>query len=165
MITPAYVRAMAGYNSHMNREVYAAAARLDNESRQRDRGGFWASIQGTLSHIAWADQSWMSRFDGWDKPGVPLKQSGRFVADFSTLQALRSQMDARLEAWAGRLEEAWLNAEERWFSASLREEVCRARTVLVAHLFNHQTHHRGQAHAMITAAGETTGATDLFVIM
>ena len=35
-ITPAYVRAMAGYNSHMNREVYAAAARLDNESRQRD---------------------------------------------------------------------------------------------------------------------------------
>ncbi len=39
------------------------------------------------------------------------------------------------------------------------------RGILVAHFFNHQTHHRGQAHAMITAAGEQTGDTDLPLIV
>jgi uncharacterized damage-inducible protein DinB len=39
------------------------------------------------------------------------------------------------------------------------------RGILVAHFFNHQTHHRGQAHAMITAASEQTGDTDLFLVV
>ena len=165
MITSAFVRAMVAYNSYMNREVYAAAARLDDEARTMDRGSFWCSIHGTLSHLAWADQMWMSRFDGWDKPNVPLKQSGGFIADFTQLQAARCDMDARLEAWAGRLGDDWLGQDHSWFSNSLNQEVSRARAILCAHLFNHQTHHRGQVHAMITAAGESTGPTDLFVIL
>ncbi len=156
---------MAGYNSHMNREVYAAAARLDESARRLHRGGFWSSIHGTLSHIAWADQAWMNRLDGWDRPALPLKHSDRFIDDFAELQARRLEMDAGLQRWAERVEEPWLTEDHRWFSASLNQDVCRARSVLVAHLFNHQTHHRGQAHAMLTAAGESTGPTDLFAIL
>ena len=165
MITPAFVHAMAGYNAHMNREVYAAAARLDEEARRQDRGAFWRSIHGTLSHLAWADQMWMSRFDGWEKPGVKLPQSDTFVAEFEVLAALRPEMDARLEAWAGRVDQGWLDAEHHWFSGATQREVSRRRAGLVMHLFNHQTHHRGQAHAMITAAGERTGDTDLWLVV
>ena len=162
MITPAFVRAMAGYNSHMNREVYAAAGRLDEAARRRDRGAFWHSIHGTLSHLVWADQMWMSRFDGWDKPDVPLARSDAFAPDFAAMAALRPAMDARLEAWAGRLDPAWLDADQHWFSGAAQRAVSKPRPGLMMHLFNHQTHHRGQAHAMVTAAGERTGDTDLW---
>ncbi len=164
MITPGFVRMMAAYNTYMNGEIYAAAARLTDEARRADRGAFWHSIHGTLSHLVWADQMWMSRFADWEKPGVPLKQSADFVADFDAMRALRPEMDARLEAWAAQLDPAWLEADQRWFSGATQQEVSRPRTRLVAHMFNHQTHHRGQAHAMVTAAGERTGDTDLWLV-
>ena len=63
MITPAYVRLMAQYNAEMNRRLYAAAARLTDAERKADRGAFWQSIHGTLTHILWGDTQWMSRFD------------------------------------------------------------------------------------------------------
>ncbi len=55
----------------MNRRLYAAAARLCDAERKADRGAFWGSIHGTLTHILWGDTQWMSRFDNWPKPDVP----------------------------------------------------------------------------------------------
>ena len=63
MISPAYVRLMAEYNAEMNRRLYGAAARLTDAERKADRGAFWKSIHGTLTHILWGDTQWMSRFD------------------------------------------------------------------------------------------------------
>ncbi len=78
MITPAYVRTMAAYNAEMNRRLYAAADRLDDAERRADRGAFWSSIHGTLCHLVWGDQMWMSRFAGWPKPAVgPARQRAR----------------------------------------------------------------------------------------
>jgi uncharacterized damage-inducible protein DinB len=164
MITSGFVRTMAEYNAELNRRVYAAAARLPDAARRADRGAFWRSIHGTLSHLVWADQMWMSRFDGWEKPGVKLADSAGYVTDFEAMQALRADMDSRLQDWAGRLDPAWLMCDQYWFSGAVQRDVHRPRTLLVAHLFNHQTHHRGQAHAMITAAGEATGETDLWLL-
>ena len=164
MITPAFAGTMAAYNSYMNREVYAAAARLSEADRTEDRGAFWGSIHGTLSHIAWADQMWMSRFDGWEKPTTLQRDSAGYMTDFGALHAARSDMDTRIERWAAGLEQPWLDQDQRWFSGGTQTDVSRPRTMVVMHFFNHQTHHRGQAHAMITAAGERTGATDLWVI-
>ena len=165
MITPAFVRTMAAYNTQMNRAVYEAAARLSDDARREDRGAFWRSIHGTLSHLVWADQMWMSRFDGWEKPGAVLKDSASLMPEFGPMQALRPEIDARLERWAAALGQDWLDSDQRWFSGAAQREVVRPRAVLVMHLFNHQTHHRGQAHAMITAAGERTGDTDLFLLV
>ena len=165
MITPGFVRTMAAYNAAMNRRVYEAAAALDDGARRQDRGAFWRSIHGTLSHLVWADQMWMSRFDGWDKPGVVLAQSGSYVADFGAMQTMRPEMDARLGQWAAAVDQPWLDADQRWFSGAAQRDVARPRAVLMMHLFNHQTHHRGQAHAMITAAGGRTGDTDLFLVV
>lgn len=62
MIGRDYAVTMARYNAEMNRRVYAAAARLPEAERAAERGVFWKSIQGTLSHILWADTMWLSRF-------------------------------------------------------------------------------------------------------
>ena len=165
MITPGFVRTMATYNTLMNRAVYDAASRLDDSARRADRGAFWRSIHGTLSHLVWADQQWMSRFAGWDKTGVGLQDSGSYVAEWDALAAKRPEMDARLEAWAATVEEHWLEEDQRWFSGAAQREMVRPRALLVAHMFNHQTHHRGQAHALLTAAGEQTGDTDLMLLV
>ena len=165
MIAPAYARTMAAYNSEMNRRLYESAARLTDQARREDRGAFWASVHGTLCHLVWGDTMWMSRFDGWQKPAVPIAQSDTMVADFDVLRSLREAADARIEDWAERVTEAWLAQDLVWYSGAAQREMRRGRAGLVVHFFNHQTHHRGQAHALITRAGEATGDTDLMLIV
>ena len=162
MITPAFVLTMAAYNAEMNRRVYGAAASLSEAQRRADGGAFWGSIQGTLCHLLWADQVWMSRLDGWDKPDLPLDRSAGFLdGPFDVMTAARIGMDERLLGWAERVDDDWLAGELVWFSGATQRQQTRPRALVVMHLFNHQTHHRGQAHALLTRAGAQTGATDL----
>ena len=161
----AYVRLMAQYNAEMNRRLYAAAARLTDADRKADRGAFWQSIHGTLTHILWGDTQWMSRFDAWPKPEVGQKQSAGMVDDFAALQTRRTKADADISAWANRVDDAWLAEDLVWFSGSAGREMRRQKGPLVVHFFNHQTHHRGQAHALLTACGQDTGDTDLFLVV
>ena len=164
MITPAYVRTMAAYNSEMNRRLYGPAARLTDEARKAERGAFWGSIQKTLTHILWGDHAWMSRFAGWDKPVGSLKQSAVWFEDFAALRAARIAADDGIERWAAGIDQRWIDTLV-WFSGAANREISAPRALLVAHFFNHQTHHRGQAHALITAAGEQTEDTDLFLVV
>ena len=92
------------------------------------------------------------------------KESAALFADFAGLKAERESADAKIEAWAARMDEAWLAADQVWFSGTTQREMRMKRSLLMMHLFNHQTHHRGQAHALITAANENTGDTDLFLL-
>jgi len=165
MITPSYVRTMAAYNAEMNRRLYAAASRLSDEERRRDRGAFWGSLHGTLVHILWGDRQWMSRFDDWQRPTTPIKESRGMIDDYGELAAARIEADAAIERWAQKVDEAWLNADLTWFSGAAQREISAPKRLLVTHFFNHQTHHRGQAHALITAAGEKTEDTDLFLVI
>jgi uncharacterized damage-inducible protein DinB len=165
MITPEYVRVMAAYNAEMNRRVYAAAARMDDSARRADRGAFWHSIHGTLSHLIWGDRMWMSRFDGWPRPEESIRQSDMLFDDFAAMRIARIDADAALSAWAARIDAAWLAGDLVWFSGATQREQRKPKDLLAVHFFNHQTHHRGQVHAMITAAGETTGETDLAFVL
>ncbi len=165
LVNPVFVRTMAAYNAEMNRRLYAAAGRIPDPARREPRGAFWGSLHGTLCHLLWGDQMWMSRFDGWTKPTVIQKQSPTLVDDFDELRRLRVDADEKISAWAGRVTEAWLAEDQSWFSASVQKELRSPRSFLVTHFFNHQTHHRGQAHALITACGENTGDTDLFLVV
>jgi len=165
MVTPSYVRTMAAYNAEMNRRIFAAASRLPDAERRKDRGVFWASLHGTLSHLMWGDRVWMSRFDGWPKCEVPQKQSAAMVENFDDLARERIDADARISQWAARVNGDWLAQDLVWFSHSANKELRMPRALCVAHFFNHQTHHRGHAHAMLTACGEQTGDTDLFLVV
>jgi uncharacterized damage-inducible protein DinB len=165
MITRDWCRMMASYNAEMNRRLYAGADGLTDAQRRQDRGAFFGSIQGTLSHLLWGDCTWMARFDGWTKPDCGIKDSPRLHPDWERLKADRAATDARIEEWAGRIDPAWLSGELSWFSGAMGREVTRPVAMLVTHFFNHQTHHRGQVHAMVTAAGGRTGDTDLPFIL
>ncbi|WP_426958888.1 DinB family protein [Muricoccus radiodurans] len=165
MITPDWCRMMAAYNTEMNRRTYGAAARLSDAERKSDRGAFFGSLHGTLSHLVWADTIWMSRFDGGPGPGVGIKESPTMEPDFDALWGLRQALDVRIAAWAEGLSPDWLAKDLTYFSGAVGRELTRRTAVLVTHLFNHQTHHRGQAHALLTAMGQDTGATDLPFIL
>jgi uncharacterized damage-inducible protein DinB len=165
MITPAFVVMMSRYNAAMNGRLYDAAERLPGAARRQDRGAFWGSIHGTLCHLLWGDMTWMSRFDGWEKPQVPSPQSASMIEDFQALRAAREAADARLIAFAEGVDDEWLAGDLTWFSGAAQREITAPRDFLLVHVFNHQTHHRGQAHALITASGEKTGDTDLFLVV
>lgn len=161
MITPAYVRTMAAYNTAMNQRTYEAAARLDDAERRLDQGAFWGSLHGTLCHLLWADRQWMSRFAGWDKPNHSQKDSAGLIEDFAALRAARAVADSRIETWARGVDADWLAGDLVWFSGEARTERRGNRAFLLVHLFNHQTHHRGQAHTLLTRLGQDPGVTDL----
>jgi uncharacterized damage-inducible protein DinB len=165
VITASYVRTMAAYNAAANRVLYDAAKRLPDAERRRDRGAFFGSLHGTLSHILWGDSRWMALFDNWPEPATPIAQSGRHVEDFTELCARRDEADAAISRWARRVDDAWLDGNTTWFSKAAGREVTASKRFLVAHFFNHQTHHRGQAHALLTAAGERPGDIDLFLLV
>lgn len=83
------------------------------------------------------------------------------IEDWGALRSARAAADARIEDWAGRLTAERLAAPLTWFSGASGKEMSLPLWVAVTHFFNHQTHHRGQAHALITRAGASTGDTDL----
>ncbi|MDB5376307.1 MAG: DinB family protein [Rubritepida sp.] len=165
MIEPTWVRAMAAYNSEMNRRTYAAADTLSDEERRADRGAFFGGIHATLNHLVWGDRIWMSRFDGWEAPAVSIPGSTTLHADWDELSSVRRELDARIEDWAAGLISDTLNQELVWFSRSTQRERRDPRWLAITHFFNHQTHHRGQVHALLTRAGVSTQDTDLTAVV
>lgn len=164
MIGTAYVRTMARYNAWQNQSLYTAAATLDDAARRQDRGAFFQSIHGTLCHLLWADRMWLSRFAGTPKPAVRIHESAGLVTGWDDLVVERQAFDATLTDWADTLSQDWLSGELTWFSGATQREMSKPIGLLVTHMFNHQTHHRGQVHAMLTAAGAKPEDTDLMLV-
>ena len=164
MITPEFVRGMARYNAWQNSGQLETASGLGDAARRQERGAFFGSIHGTLSHLLWGDTIWMSRFDGWDAPGVGIPDSAAWAGSWEDLVARRQDADRRIRAWADRVTADDLEGDLAWHSGALGREVVKPRALCITHFFNHQTHHRGQVHAMLTAAGARPGDTDLFIM-
>jgi uncharacterized damage-inducible protein DinB len=164
MIDVAYVQWMSRYNRWQNENLYGVADRLSDDERRQDRGAFFGSIHKTLSHLLWADRTWMSRFANWPRPDGGISGSVSLFPDWDSLKNERKDSDAELIAWADALAPEWIGGDITWFSGAINREVTKPRWELVTHLFNHQTHHRGQVHAMLTQAGGKPRDTDLFVM-
>lgn len=164
MIDRSFIVLMARYNHWQNDSLYAAASGLSDAERQADRGSFFKSIQGTLTHLLWGDSMWMHRFDNWAKPAMGIPDSPSFVSDWGALCDRRREADAAISDWAARVNEDWLGSDLSWFSGAANRTISAPCWQLVCHMFNHQTHHRGQVHAMLTAAGAVPDDTDLMLL-
>lgn len=159
MIDPAYALTLAEYNAWMNEKVYEAAGRLTDEQRKADRGAFFGSIHATLNHILWADAVWLSRFEALPGPGGGTRTE--VASDYEQLRQLRREMDERITLFARQLTPEWLREPLEWKSGALKRIFTQPRWLLVTHLFNHATHHRGQVTTLLTQAGIDVGVTDL----
>jgi uncharacterized damage-inducible protein DinB len=162
MITVAHVRTMADYNRWQNESVYRAADGLGDAARKAQRGAFFGSIHGTLNHLLFGDQIWMRRFAGTPRPKAPgIPESVSMYESWDDLKRERQAFDRVIIDWAERLDPAWLEGDLAWFSGALQRDVTKPKWLLVTHFFNHQTHHRGQVHCLLTQCGIDPGVTDL----
>jgi uncharacterized damage-inducible protein DinB len=164
VITPAHAQLMARYNRWQNQSVYKATDQLSDADRKRDQGAFFGSIHGTLNHLLWGDQIWLHRFAGTPAPEPKRpRDSAAMFEHWDELKAARSALDEAIISWTSSLEPDWLTGHLTWYSGAAGREITRPRWQLVAHLFNHQTHHRGQVHAMLTRLGAKPEDTDLML--
>lgn len=144
-----HFRMFALYNRWANTQLYKAAAQLPAEALAEDRGAFFKSVLGTLNHLLVADRMWLARLQG-APAGTRLDE-----LLFATLPALakaREAEDARLIAYIGGLEEARFG-EDATYHNTTGAPFTQVRHQILAHLFNHQTHHRGQAHDLLCQIG------------
>ncbi|TFW10069.1 damage-inducible protein DinB [Oxalobacteraceae bacterium OM1] len=167
MITPQYLRTLAAYNRWMNEKLYAACDRLTDEERKADRGAFFRSIHSTLNHILWGDCVWLGRFTkgtplAKDYPKAPIGTD--LHEDWHALRQARIGMDADILAWAAMADEMWLASEITWYSGITKSDRRRPAWLLATHLFNHQTHHRGQVTTLLSQHGVDPGDTDLMLM-
>jgi uncharacterized damage-inducible protein DinB len=162
MITPQHAQLMARYNRWQNTSLYREAERLTDAERKADRGAFFKSIHGTLCHVVFGDQIWLHRFAGTPAPKAKtIAESTSAIPDWNDLTAERQRTDSLIISWADGLDTRWLEGDLSWYSGAMGRTIERPRWQLVTHFFNHQTHHRGQVHAMLTSYGLKPDDTDL----
>lgn len=151
-------RMLARYNALANRRLYEACARLPDVERKKRRPAFFGSIHGTLNHLMVGDRIWLARFAGQEVPSTNL--DAILYEDFGELREAREEEDSRIESFAAGIDERFLKGTIRYTnneSRTLEDPV----ELLVAHLFNHQTHHRGQVHDMLTQTNVSPPVLDL----
>jgi len=156
-----HLRLMAQYSSWQNGSLITAADTLTDADRWQGRGAFFGSIGATFNHLLWDDALWLARFAGHTRPERDMAVSLTEPSDWGTFKARRRAQDSAIEAWAEGLVPGDLNGVVAWYPGGGTTRIEKPATVCFAHLFNHQTHHRGQIHAMLTAAGAVPEATDL----
>lgn len=174
MITPVQAAMLASYNEWMNAKLYESAGRLAPAELARDRGAFFGSILGTLNHLVVGDTIWLKRFamhpsnpaalEPIRALALPAALNAILFTDLGGLKARRDLLDAAILGWAATLTAADLDHVLDY--ANSKGVRSRKRfSSLVVHFFNHQTHHRGQATALLFQAGQDVGVTDLLALI
>jgi uncharacterized damage-inducible protein DinB len=170
----AQFRSFARYNTRFNTQVFDFAEKMTDAGRREDRGAFFGSVHRTLNHILLADRIWLERFRQNDigaealaganliKTGPGVHLDDELYVDWRTLREQRAATDAVIEAWVAALSPATLE-KSMTYGNSKGVSRTHAAWIAIAHLFNHQTHHRGQVTTLLFQAGHDPGVTDFLV--
>ncbi len=143
---------MARFNAWANARLHACAATLPAEEISRDRGAFFGSILGTFNHILLVDILYRERLEGRETGFKTLDETVH--GDLGALSAAQAAEDAYYVDYFARLDPAvmettisftTLTDEPLWWEVP--------RKIYFSNLFQHQVHHRGQAHNMLSQAG------------
>ncbi len=155
---------MARFNAWVNGRVFETVAQLTDAAYREDRGAFFGSIHHTLNHLLVVDRLWCARIEGVDHGILALNQI--LYDDFDSLRAAREAEDRRFIALVEGLDDARLAAPVAYrpLADDRGEDTARTDHILLT-LFNHQTHHRGQVHCMLTQAGLVTPPLDLIYFL
>jgi uncharacterized damage-inducible protein DinB len=152
---------LAAYNAWVNERLYDAVACIQDADYRADHGAFFGSLHGTLNHLLLGDRIWMHRFTG--KGDEPTELNTTLYDDFTSLRAARQDEDARIITYIDRLTDADLAGTVRYRTTRSPTDIEQFLTPLLIHFFNHQTHHRGQAHVILTRLTGEAPSFDLLV--
>lgn len=161
-MNPEQAMTLARYNQWMNTNLYDVCDEMSEEERKTDRRLFFKSIHGTLNHVLLADRVWMGRFVNEPFEVTGLDQE--LFAEFSALRQARAETDRLILEWTKGLTEAELSGDLHYRSISNPADRSCPMWIAVTHLFNHQTHHRGQVTAALFQSGRDYGVTDLIAM-
>ena len=159
----------------MNQRLYAACETLTDAQRKADQGAYFKSIHHTLTHLVLADKMWLARF---------AKQGPKFAAllpgllaipegsgytsdlhpDWADLKQTRDALDDAIEQWVANMQPEFLTSTMRYANTKGVQRAHPAWQALT-HLFNHQTHHRGQVTTLLSQVGVDVGVTDLIALV
>jgi len=143
------MRAQARNNAWANHRLLTACAALDAEEFSAARQGFFPSLRATLNHILIVDHFYVDALEGGTLGPAAWAEPEPFE-DVASVHAAQAKLDRRLIAFCDALDEAALARiiQVQRFQRVQRERCDR----LLLHMFQHQIHHRGQAHAMLGRA-------------
>lgn len=150
---------MADYNQWMNRKIYAVCQDMPDEKRKENLGAYFQSIHGTLNHILYGDLVWMGRFIGQKLTQAVIGTD--IHSSFDDLRAHREETDNAIREWVAELTPERLECALTYRSGIDGRTRSLPLWILVTHMFNHQTHHRGQLTTVLTQLGIDYGVTDI----
>jgi uncharacterized damage-inducible protein DinB len=167
-------RRFAQYNAWFNGQLYTLIASLTDEERRRDMGAFFRSLHGTLNHILLTDRIWLGRISKHPH-GFRSLEKTPLVFEFESLTQIlyesfpelaeqRRETDTAIQGWVAELTPEVLESELTW-SRSTGQSMAAPFWHIVSHLFNHQTHHRGQVTTLLSQLGRDPGKTDFTITM
>lgn len=149
----------AAYNQWANGVVYDAAKELTVEEFTANKGAFFGSLMGTLNHLLCGDRVWMRRFTG--EGDAPTALNTILHPEFEPLKAARDAEDQRIIRWIDGVDEKALGEKFTYTPITTPQPVTQRLGSAVFHFFNHQTHHRGQCHTILTSLGKPSLTLDL----
>jgi uncharacterized damage-inducible protein DinB len=144
----AHYQMFGRYNEWANARLYDAAAQLDREQYHDNRGAFFKSVHGTLNHLLATDWIWMQRFTG--SGTAPDRLDAILFETLDDLRPAREAEDRRIVDFVDGLDDARIAGSIGYRRVSTPEVIEQPLAPALAHWFNHQTHHRGQVHALLT---------------
>jgi uncharacterized damage-inducible protein DinB len=166
-------KAMAQYNTWMNRSIYDTCSMPSDEERKRDLHAFFGSIHRTLNHLLLTDRVQLGHFIGADRT-QSFDHGGKAIAirsldqelyaDFDLLRREREKTDTMIEAWTNEITSEFLAREIEYEAMSAPGQFRVSTWIAVTHFFNHQTHHRGQITTLLSQLGRDPGVTDLMAL-
>lgn len=154
-----YYDTMAHYNQWMNQKLYAICSQISDRQRKEDLGAFFKSIHSTLNHLLYGDRAWMGRLQV--KPYYVPNLGVNMYENFAELRREREITDQQIITWTQSMEREWLETTFEYVSNIDKKTRFLPTWLLVTHMFNHQTHHRGQLTTLLSQLGYDLGVTDL----
>jgi uncharacterized damage-inducible protein DinB len=155
-------RIFARYNKVANERLYEQVGKLDIAEYRRERRGSFGSIHALLNHILVGDRIWMSRFSGGGKTTPPLNTI--LFETFAEINTARAKEDAGIVAFFEEVEDDFLIRQLAYSNSFGKDCVVEAGPAAL-HFFNHQTHHRGQVHVMLSQTEVSPPALDMHRIL
>jgi uncharacterized damage-inducible protein DinB len=141
----------ARYNAWANKRLYDVAGQLSAEQLAEDRRGFFKSILGTLNHLLLADLLYRERLEKQPTTFTTLDEI--LHTDFDMLRDAQFAQDEWYLAFCEAMDPAELEGTLSFDTVGTNEYFSLPLRDCLTNLFQHQIHHRGQTHHMLSHAG------------